>query len=53
MRLGLVDEYRLFLTPTVSLGATWYATLHEKPALTLFETTPYQNGVVGLHYRAA
>lgn len=51
VRLGLVDEYRLFVYPVISLGKTWYDQLPAQPKLELLSATPYANGVVGLYYR--
>jgi len=51
IRLGLVDEYRLFVYPVVSRGAAWFDAVESLPELDLLSATPYSNGVVGLHYR--
>jgi dihydrofolate reductase len=51
VRLGLVDEYRFFVHPVVSAGATWFDKLDEARRLELVSGTTYDNGVVGLYYR--
>jgi dihydrofolate reductase len=52
VRLGLVDEYRFYVYPVVSIGASWFDTIQDKRELQLVSTTPYENGIVGLHYRS-
>lgn len=51
VRLGLVDEYYLFVYPVVSKGEAWFDQLGEMPEFDLVSAAPYKNGVVGLHYR--
>jgi dihydrofolate reductase len=51
IRLGLVDEYRLFAYPVVSAGKTWYDAFSDKQNLKLIQSTVYSCGVVGLFYR--
>ncbi|MEQ1955795.1 dihydrofolate reductase family protein [Mesorhizobium yinganensis] len=48
--LGLVDEYRFFVYPTVSPGKSWFAKLPSGLDLQLIDSRSYENGVVGLHY---
>lgn len=48
--LGLVDEYRFFVYPTVSPGKSWFARLPAGLDLQLLGSSTYENGVVGLHY---
>jgi dihydrofolate reductase len=48
--LGLVDEFRFFVYPVVSEGASWFAKLTEKCDLQLLDAGSYENGVVKLHY---
>jgi dihydrofolate reductase len=50
-RLGLVDEYRFFVFPVVSEGETWFEQIQDKCDMDLVSVTPYQDGVVGLHYK--
>jgi dihydrofolate reductase len=51
VRLGLVDEYRLFAYPVVSAGARWFDGL-DSAALELLGTTTFESGVVALNYRS-
>jgi dihydrofolate reductase len=51
VRLGLIDEYRFFVYPTVSPGLRWFDRVDVMPPLDLVTTDAYANGVVGLHYR--
>ncbi len=51
VRLGLVDEYRLFVYPVVSRGAAWFDAVESLPEMALLSATTYSNGVVGLHYQ--
>jgi len=48
--LGLVDEFRFFVYPTVSHGAPWFAALNDKLDLKLTGSKAFENGVVGLTY---
>ncbi|WP_442579985.1 dihydrofolate reductase family protein [Mesorhizobium sp. ASY16-5R] len=48
--LGLVDEFRFFVYPTVSPGKSWFAKLPAGMDLQLLGSCAYENGVVGLHY---
>ncbi len=48
--LDLVDEFRFFVYPTVSPGASWFSQLPDKRELELLGATAYENGVVQLHY---
>lgn len=51
IRLGLVDEFRLFVQPIVSPGVTWVEPIADQREMELVSTTAYSNGAVGLHYR--
>jgi dihydrofolate reductase len=51
-RLGLVDEYRFFIHPVVSNGASWFGAIADKRSMELVDITRYDGGVVGVHYRA-
>jgi dihydrofolate reductase len=54
MRLGLIDEYRLYLHPVLlGGGKPMFAPLQDKIALELVETHPFGSGVVLLRYRPA
>lgn len=48
--LGLVDEYRFFVYPTVSPGKSWFAKLPVGLDLKLLASSAYENGVVGAYY---
>lgn len=52
MRLGLIDEYRVFVTP-VALGAgtPMFKDIESPVALTLVETRTWSSGIVALWYR--
>lgn len=52
MRLGLIDEYRLFIQPViVGSGTPFFPALADKINLRLVETRTFSSGVVYLHYR--
>lgn len=51
IRLGLVDEYRFFVHPVVSAGATWFDQIEDQRGMDLIRATTYDNGVVGLYYK--
>lgn len=51
IRLGLVDEYRLFAFPVVSAGASWFDQLDSPMNMELLSATTFDSGVVGLSYR--
>jgi dihydrofolate reductase len=54
MRLGLIDEYRLYFHPVLlGGGKPMFAPLQDKIALELVETHPFGSGVVLLRYRPA
>jgi dihydrofolate reductase len=53
VRLGLIDEYRLFLNPVVVGGGTpFLPTLEQRIDLELLETRTFGSRVVYLRYRA-
>jgi dihydrofolate reductase len=53
-RLGLIDEYRLFVSPVVLGGGTpYFPPLEERIALELVETRTFGSRVVYLRYRRA
>jgi dihydrofolate reductase len=52
VRLGLVDEYRLFVWPVVSPGSRWFDPIDAQRHMRLASTIAYSNGVVGLYYEA-
>ena len=53
VRLGLVDEYRLFVWPVVSPGSRWFDPINAQRHMRLANTATYSNGVVGLDYEPA
>jgi dihydrofolate reductase len=52
VRLGLVDEYRVYVYPVISPGAAWFGEVEDQRGLELVSATTYENGVIGLYYRA-
>ena len=52
VRLGLVDEYRLFVYPTLAQGEAWFGAVRETRPLTLIDVKRFEDGVVGLGYLA-
>lgn len=53
-KLGLVDEYRLFVSPVVlGAGAPYFPALGKRMDLELVETRTFGSGVVYLRYRRA
>jgi dihydrofolate reductase len=52
VRLGLVDEYRLYVWPVVSPGSRWFDPIDARRDMRLTSTTAYSQGVVGLYYEA-
>lgn len=52
MRLGLVDEYQLFVQPVIlGSGTRMFPALEEPARLRLVETHTFGSGVVMLHYQ--
>jgi dihydrofolate reductase len=52
MKLGLIDEYRLFVSPVVLGGGTpYFPTLDERVNLELVETRTFASRVVYVRYR--
>jgi dihydrofolate reductase len=50
IRLGLVDEYHLFVHPVVSPGSQWFDDIDGNRNLGLISATTYDCGVTGLCY---
>ena len=48
--VGLVDELQLFVYPTISSGAAWFAQLPDGLELKLLASDTFENGVVRMHY---
>jgi dihydrofolate reductase len=54
MKLGLIDEYRLFVSPVVLGGGTpYFPALEERIDLELVETRTFGSRVVYVRYRRA
>jgi len=54
IRLGLVDEYRLFVHPVVLGGGTpLFPALEHRAGLKLVAARTFDSAVVHLHYRRA
>jgi dihydrofolate reductase len=54
MKLGLIDEYRLFVSPVVlGAGTPYFPALDERIDLELVETQTFRSRVVYLRYRQA
>ena len=54
MRLGLIDEYRIFVNPVVLGGGTpMFKKIKDRIALKLFKTTTMRSGIVALYYQKA
>ena len=49
VRLGLVDEFRFFVFPVYSPGATWFGQLDRRLTLELTSSTAFENGAVALY----
>jgi dihydrofolate reductase len=53
VRLGLVDEYRFFVFPVYSPGASWFAGLESQETLELISSTAFESGAVAVYCRPA
>jgi dihydrofolate reductase len=54
MKLGLIDEFQLFVSPVVLGGGTpYFPALDERINLELVETRTFGSRIVYLHYRTA
>ena len=52
IKAGLIDEYHLFVNPTaIGNGMTIFKDLSERRNLALVKSTPFDCGIVVLHYR--
>jgi dihydrofolate reductase len=52
VRLGLVDEYHLFVYPSLAAGKAWFDQVEDPRGLRLVNATTYEGGVLGLSYVA-
>jgi dihydrofolate reductase len=54
IRLGLIDEYRIFVTPVVlGSGTPMFKGITDRIALKLMKATTWSSGVVALYYQPA
>jgi dihydrofolate reductase len=53
VRLGLVDDYHLFVYPNLTGGQAWFADIADSRGLRLVSATTYRDGVLGLTYEAS
>jgi dihydrofolate reductase len=54
IRLGLIDEYRIFVTPVVlGGGAPMFKDIKDRIALKLLKATTWSSGVAALYYQPA
>ncbi len=51
VRLGLLDEYRFFVFPAYSPGATWYGELETRQTVDLISSMAFESGAVALYYK--
>lgn len=51
IRLNLVDEYRLFVYPTVVAGPAWFDKIEDRRDMELGSATTYTGGVVGMFFQ--
>jgi dihydrofolate reductase len=49
VRLGLVDEFRFFVFPVYSPGASWFGQLGSQTTLELISSTAFESGAVALY----
>jgi dihydrofolate reductase len=53
VRLGLVDEYRFFVYPVYSPGASWFDELESQQNLELISSKAFESGVVAVYCKPA
>jgi dihydrofolate reductase len=51
VRLGLVDDYHVFVYPVISAGESWFGQVPGQRGIELVNATTFENGVIGLHLR--
>jgi dihydrofolate reductase len=49
VRLGLVEEFRFFVFPVYSPGATWFGQLESQVNLELISSTAFESGAVAMY----
>jgi dihydrofolate reductase len=53
VRLGLVDEFRFFVFPVYSPGASWFDQLDSQKDLELISSTAFESGAVAMYLKPA
>jgi dihydrofolate reductase len=53
VRLGLVEEFRLFVFPVYSPGASWFDQLESQQNLELISSTAFESGAVAMYCKPA
>jgi dihydrofolate reductase len=53
VRLGLVDEFRFFVFPVYSPGASWFSQLDSQKNLELISSRVFENGAVAMYLKPA
>jgi dihydrofolate reductase len=53
VRLGLVDEFRFFVFPVYSPGASCFGQLESQKAMELISSTAFENGAVAVYCKPA
>ncbi|MQA08994.1 MAG: riboflavin biosynthesis protein RibD [Pseudonocardiaceae bacterium] len=53
VRLGLVDEFRFFVFPVYSPGASWFGELEGQQTLKLISSTAFESGAIALYCKPA
>jgi dihydrofolate reductase len=53
VRLGLVDEFRFFVFPVYSPGASWFGQLESQETLELISSTAFDSGAVAMYCKPA
>jgi dihydrofolate reductase len=51
VRLGLVEEFRFFVFPVYSPGASWFGQLESQKTLELISSTAFESGAVAVYCR--
>jgi dihydrofolate reductase len=53
VRLGMVDEFRFFVFPVYSPGASWFGQLDSRKNLELISSTAFESGAVAMYLKPA